>query len=159
MWKEDSMCDPKYQWGCDKSVARMWLWKLRTLVCVCNGGLKSVWNSYSAVLPVVPEYCVQGVKKSNHPIQTPSHKSPLRVKIYSWVAVISNQDVWLDKCSILLEILLPTTCMVHPAFDSASSEIFFKAIKAQIYNLYSVPCLMRISMARFLCTIRMLLPW
>jgi hypothetical protein len=86
--QEDFTCDLKWQWDCDKSVARIRLVKAENPnVCVTN------WK-VCRILPVVPSCECIRFNKSNHPIQNPTYIS----HPYAWqYAEICHGMCWVGK--------------------------------------------------------------
>jgi hypothetical protein len=75
LYKEDFMCDLKWQWDCDKSIAMIRLVKTENPSACVTVNCKVCGNTGSALIACSSEYCVKGVNKSNHPIQISSYKS------------------------------------------------------------------------------------
>jgi hypothetical protein len=72
----------KLQWDSYKSTARIQLVKTENPSVCVQRWTESMYNRDSAVIAYSTECYVQGVNKSNHPIQHPSYKSRANPK--SW---------------------------------------------------------------------------
>jgi hypothetical protein len=72
-----------YKWDCDKSVARIRLVETENPSACGTVNWKACRIAVELYLPIFPSWECVRCKKSNHPIQNPSYKSPLHVTIWT----------------------------------------------------------------------------